>query len=262
VADASAVRPLALVTGASGGIGEAYARRLAATHDVVLVARNRERLEAVSSGLQSLHPAGAFTVCVADLADASGPQVVVDHLIASGREVDLLINNAGVGSHGSFVTADPSVAQTQIQLNCATLVALTQALLPPMLSHGHGGIINVASAAAFQPTPSMAVYGASKAFVLSFTEALAVEVRGSGVRVLAVCPGATETGFFAAAGSSFLTKGRQTPEQVVDESMTAFHAKKTVVVTGLANKLKAQGYRFVPRALLARGSARIVRGRD
>ena len=254
-------RPVALVTGASGGIGEAYARRLAATHDVVLVARSHDRLESLSAELSGLHPDGRFSAYAVDLSSPAGPDNLVEHLSMSGLQVDLLVNNAGIGIHGDVATADPQIAQALIQLNCATVVALTRALLPGMLTRAQGGIINVASTAGFQPLPTMALYGASKAFVLSFTEALNVEVRGSRVRVLVVCPGATETGFFAAAGRNFLTSGRQTPQQVVEESMAAYERRKALVVTGWANKVKAQGYRLVPRGLLAWGSGWIVRER-
>jgi short-subunit dehydrogenase len=131
--------------------------------------------------------------------------------LAAGVTVDLLVNNAGFASYGPFADEDPDRLAREIQLNCSALVALTARLLPPMLARGRGGVLNVASTAGFQPVPTMAVYGASKAFVLSFTEALWAETRASGVRVLALCPGPTQTRFFETAGNGkeFLTRGRR-----------------------------------------------------
>jgi short-subunit dehydrogenase len=255
------VKKMALITGASSGIGAEFARRLAPEYDLLLVARSEDRLTALQSHLASVRPDGVFRVQVADLATPAGAQAVIDRVRDDGAVVDLLINNAGVGSHGAFTAEDHVAMLAQIQLNCVSLVSLTRALLPPMVDRGHGGVINVASTAAFQPTPTMAVYGATKAFVLSFSEALSVETRGTGVDVLALCPGATETGFFAATGSNFLTAGRQTPDQVVTAGLDALRRHRPVVVSGLTNKVRAQGYRFVPRSLLARSSAAVVRER-
>jgi short-subunit dehydrogenase len=255
------LRKTALITGASSGIGAEFARQLAPEYDLLLVARSEDRLTALQSQLESVHPEGVFRVQVADLATPTAVQTLIDRVRCDAVDVDLLINNAGVGSHGAFVAEDPAAMLAQIQLNCVSLVALTRALLPAMVERGHGGVINVASTAAFQPTPTMAVYGATKAFVLSFSEALSVETRHTGVDVLALCPGATETGFFAATGRNFLTTARQTPDQVVNTGMQALRRHVPVVVSGLANKVKAQGYRFTPRSLLARGSAVVVRDR-
>jgi short-subunit dehydrogenase len=250
-----------LITGASNGIGAEFARQLAPEYDLLLVARSEDRLTALQSHLASVHPEGVFRIQVADLATSAGAQGVVDRVRNDAISVDLLINNAGVGSHGAFVAEDPAAMLAQIQLNCLSLVSLTRALLPAMVSRGRGGVVNVASTAAFQPTPSMAVYGATKAFVLSFTEALAVETRRTGVDVLALCPGATETGFFAATGRDFLTSGRQTPGQVVSTGLRALRRHRPVAISGPANKVRAQGYRFMPRGLLARASASVVRDR-
>ncbi len=255
------MRKTALITGASSGIGAQFARQLAPEYDLLLVARSADRLTSLQSHLASAHPDGVFGVHIADLATPSGVQTLIDRVRRDAVVVDLLVNNAGVGSHGAFVAEDPAAMLAQIQLNCLSLVSLTRALLPAMVNRGHGGVINVASTAAFQPTPTMAVYGATKAFVLSFSEALWVETRRTGVDVLALCPGATETGFFAATGHNFLTTGRQTPRQVVTTGMHALRRRRPVVVSGLTNKVKAQGYRFVPRGLLARSSAAVVRDR-
>jgi short-subunit dehydrogenase len=255
------LRKTALITGASSGIGAEFARQLAPEYDLLLAARSEDRLTALQSHLASVHPDGVFCIQVADLATPTGVQALIDRVRDDAVVVDLLINNAGVGSHGAFIAEDPAAVLAQIQLNCVSLVSLTRALLPAMVDRGHGGVINVASTAAFQPTPTMAVYGATKAFVLSFSEALSVETRRTGVDVLALCPGATETGFFAATGHNFLTTGRQTPGQVVTTGKHGLRRHRPVVVSGLTNKVKAQGYRFVPRTLLARGSAAVVRDR-
>jgi short-subunit dehydrogenase len=139
------------------------------------------------------------------------------------------------------------------------LVELTALYLPAMTTARHGLVLNVASTAAFQPTPGMAVYGATKAFVLSFTEALWQETKGSGVRVLALCPGATETEFFARAGEDFLTSGRQTSKQVVDTAMAALDKSTPTVVSGLKNALLATGYRFTPRRVMLQVSQQLMK---
>lgn len=251
--------PTALVTGASGGIGAEFARRLAPDHDVVIVARSGDRLEQVRAELVATRASGSFTAVVADLSTPDGVETV---LAAVGdRAIDVLVNNAGVGSHGAFVESDPAAVQAQVHLNCSQVVALTRALLPGMVERRRGTVVNVASTAAFQPIPTMAVYGATKSFVLSFSEAVHAEVRGSGVTVTALCPGATETGFFAATGSDFLTSGRQTPEQVVTAALRAVRRRRAVVVSGLGNAIGAQAHRFLPRRLVTAASALIVRER-
>lgn len=257
------VRPTALVTGASGGIGEQVARQLAASgHDLVLVARRRERLTAVRAELLADHPARQVHVVAADLSLAEAGQEVHAAVQAQGLHVDLLVNNAGVGSHEPFTDEDPEAVARQIQLNCTALVDLTRRFLPGMLSaddgRGAGAVLNVASTAAFQPVPTMAVYGATKAFVLSFTEALADEVRRSGVRVVALCPGPTQTAFFTRTGREFLTRGRQSPEAVARAALRALAGRRTVVVPGLANTLSSTGYRYLPRTVLTRVSGRLV----
>lgn len=256
-----AVAETALVTGASGGIGEALARRLAARGtNLVLAARRVDRLQHLAAELAAAHPGARVDAVAADLSDPAAPAALVEHLAAAGITVDVLVNNAGIGSHGPFAAADTTAVTRQIQLNCTSLVELTSRLLPSMLTHRRGGILNVASTSAFQPTPTMAVYGATKAFVLSFTEALWVETRASGVRVLAVCPGPTDTGFFHATGQQFMTRGRQTPEQVAAVALHAFYTgHRPSVISGTANRLSATGYRVVPRALMARMAGARVR---
>ena len=253
----------ALVTGASNGIGEHLARQLAArgTH-LVLVARREERLHALAAELRDADPTLRVDVVGCDLSQAGSGQHVHDVVRAAGLHVDLLVNNAGVGSHETFTDEDPAALARQIQLNCATLVDLTSRFLPPMLAadggRGAGAVINVASTAAFQPVPTMAVYGATKAFVLSFTEALWAETRTTGVRVLALCPGATATDFFTTTGKEFLTHRRQSPQAVAATALKALDGHKVVVVSGTANRLSATSYRYLPRTVLTRASGRLV----
>ena len=187
----------------------------------------------------------------ADLSEPGSAAEVARQAEAAGRRIDVLINNAGAAFHGPFAEEGPEHVASQIQLNAGSVAGLTARFLPPMLQARHGLVINVASTAAFQPVPTMAVYAATKAFVLSFTEALWQETRGSGVRVLALCPGATETGFFAAAAEQpFMTRGRQTPQQVVQTALTAIGKTSPTVVSGRMNRLSVIGPRFMPRRLV------------
>lgn len=250
----------ALVTGASSGIGEQFARQLAARGaNLVLVARRVDKLTALKTSILQEHPALTVTVIGADLADADGTAAVAAGVAEADVTVDLLVNNAGVGSHDNFVDEDPAAQARQIQLNVGSLVALTRQFLPGMIARDFGGVINLASTAAFQPVPTMAVYGATKAFVLSFTEALWGETRGSGVRVLTLAPGATETAFFENTGKKFLTGGRQTPAEVVTFGLHALDGSAATVVSGLSNRLGATGYRFMPRSVMTRLSGNLVK---
>ena len=252
----------ALVTGASSGIGAQFARALAVEGaDLVLTARRTEQLQQLADDLRRQHPSITVAVLPADLAQPEAPARLIDELAAAGITIDLLINNAGFGTHDRVANEDPQRVAALIQVNCIAVAELTTRLLPAMLTRGRGGVLNVASTAAFQPVATMAVYAATKAFVLSFTEALWAETRGTGIRVLALCPGATSTEFFAIAGKEFLTRGRQSPTQVVDVGLRAFLTSRTpTVISGLRNRLKANGYRVVPRALMAQMSASSVRG--
>ena len=253
----------ALITGASGGIGGQFARQLASRGvNLVLVARSEERLKALADELERSHTGLPATVIVADLSSSAAPAALMEGLERAGIAVDLLINNAGVGSLRRFVEEDSEAVLRQIQLNCVSLVALTSFLLPGMLTRDRGGVINVASTAAFQPIPTMAVYAASKAFVLSFTEALWAETEDSAVRILAVCPGPTETQFFqtASAEKQFLTRGRQTPDRVVATALRAYESgRDPSFIPGIANRMLASGYRFLPRRAMVRFAGRSVR---
>ena len=250
----------ALVTGASSGIGDRFARALAARGaHLVLAARSADRLDALAAELRAAHPDRRVEVRAVDLSRSEAPGELAESL--RDTPVDLLVNNAGFGTHGPVAEEDPARVAQEIQLNCATAVALTTSLLPGMLARRRGGVLNVSSTSAFQPVPQMAVYAATKAFLLSFTEALWAETRGTGVDVLALCPGPTETAFFdvASPGRPILTRGRQTPEQVVDAALAALaEGRGPTVVPGLRNRLLSQGYRFVPRAVMARMSTRVA----
>lgn len=253
----------ALVTGASSGIGEQFARQLAARgHDVVLSARSEDRLQELAQRLRGDHPGIKVEVISADLAVPGAASVLAAELAARDIRVDVLVNNAGFGSHDAFVDEDTDNVVREIQLNCTALVELTSRLLPTMVERKQGGVLNVASTAAFQPIATMAVYAATKAFVLSFTEALWAETRKSGVRVMALCPGPTDTAFFDVAGKEFLTSGRQSPEQVAEIALNYFFdGSGPSVIPGTANKLKAHGYRFVPRWAMAGAAGIMVRAK-
>ncbi|MCB0924447.1 MAG: SDR family oxidoreductase [Mycobacterium sp.] len=250
----------ALITGSSGGIGEEFARQLARRGvNLILVARREEKLGQLRTAVLERDPNVTVDVIAADLSVPGSAAELAATIETLGREVDILVNNAGVGGHGEFVNQDVGENSAQIQLNCVTLVELTGLFLPAMKQAGDGLIINVASTAAFQPTPGMAVYGATKAFVLSFTEALWQETKSSGVRVFALCPGATETEFFARTGEEFLTSGRQSVRQVVDTAMAAIDRSTPTVISGLRNAVLANGYRVAPRRLLLRVAEQIMK---
>ena len=250
----------ALITGSSGGIGEEFAVQLARRGaNLILVARREDKLATLRETLVARHPGITVDVIAADLAVPGSGAELEARVRELGRTVDVLINNAGVGLHSKFVMQEPEANAAQIQLNCGTLVDLTARYLPSMTERRHGVVINVASTAAFQPMPGMAVYGATKAFVLSYSEALWQECRGTGVTVLALCPGATETEFFARTGEEFLSDGRQTSTQVVDTALAALDKSSPTVVSGLRNKLLATGYRATPRKLMLTVSERLLK---
>ena len=250
----------ALITGASGGIGEEFAVALAARGaDLILVARRADRLEALRERLSARHPGITVDIVTADLARPGSGAELAARVGELNRGVDVLVNNAGIGLHGAFHTQDPEANAGAVQLNCATLVDLTARFLPAMIERRQGVVINVASTAAFQPTPGMAVYGATKAFVLSFTEALWHENRKTGVRILALCPGATQTEFFDRTGEKFMTDGRQSATEVVDTALAALDKSSPTVVSGVRNAILAMGYRVAPRKLLLAVSERMLR---
>ena len=238
------VRPRALVTGASSGIGAAFARALAARgQDLVLFAAAM---------------VGGAMIAGADQAGVEQDRIDVAELAAREITIGTLINNAGFGTHGALAELDAAREHDEVLVNVYSLVALTRALLPAMIARRSGGIINVASTAAFQPLPYMATYGSTKAFVLSFGQALAEEVREHGVHVVVLCPGQTETAFFDQIEESRIGRAR-TADQVVATGLRALERGQTVVIDGFLNAALANSVRFGPRPLVARVAARMQR---
>ena len=243
---------VAVVTGASAGLGEEFARQLAAKgHRLVLVARRRERLEVLAEEL------GNARAVELDLSRPGAAGQLVADIIRHGEAVQLLVNNAGFGLAGGFAELDGKRQREMIDLNCGALTELAHAVLPGMIERKSGGILNVASTAAFQPGPGMAVYFATKAFVLSFSEALHDEVRRHGVKVSCLCPGPTRTEFRSVSG--FDPKGpigkiSADAESVVRAGLDGRERNKAVVVPGLSNKLIAQAHRLFPRAVMRRAA--------
>jgi short-subunit dehydrogenase len=228
------------------GIGAVFAKRLAADGcHVVLVARSKQKLEALAGTLRSAHGVKAEAI-VADLTKPGAAAAVLEATRARGLEIDLLINNAGFATHGAFEQTPITRLVEEVTLNVTALMELTHAFLPQLLER-RGAIINVASTAAFQPIPQMAVYGATKAFVLSFSEALWAEYQSRGVRVLALCPGATETPFFEVAGEAAALGKKAAPEAVVELGLAALAKGRTHVIHGFGNYVLANLNRFVPR---------------
>ncbi len=250
----------ALITGASSGIGLELARLFAADgYALVLVSRDRKRLAALAAVLRAAHPV-SVVVFPADLSDVRTPGRIAGFLKRKKIRLDALVNNAGVGLHGPFLKTDLARELAMIQLNVSSLVALTKLCLPDLLAR-KGKILNVASTAAFQPGPLMAVYYASKAFVLSFSEALHEELRDSGVTVTTLCPGPTKTGF--AAGAGMAKTGLFDSPLVMDATRVAaigyaaLKKAKAVAVAGAWNTLLSESVRFTPRRLVRKIVKRI-----
>jgi short-subunit dehydrogenase len=238
---------VALITGASSGVGRELARRLNQRgNEIIVAARSADALHELADEL------GGARVVVADLSHPDGVAALIDAV----DRVDLLVNNAGFGDYGAFIESEPSRVRGMVELNCAALAELTRAYLPSMVERHAGQILNVASTAAFQAGPQMAVYCATKAFVLSFSEAVAEEVRGTGVTVTAFCPGAFRSGFAEASRSenSKLFKGRSLPssEEMAEAALLALDHKKVVAVPGAFNKIGAFMPRLTPRPVLRR----------
>jgi short-subunit dehydrogenase len=252
---------VALITGASSGIGEVFARKLAAEkHDLVLVARSEKKLHELCDELMLQHKITAHYVGL-DLTETDADLTLFEETERHGMEVEWLINNAGFGSMGDFSELEREPELGMIDLNIRALVALTHRYLKKMRERKSGVIINVSSAAGFQPIPFMATYAATKAFVTSFSEAIAEENRAYGIKVLALCPGPTETHFFDAAKikEPFGVKGMQTPEEVVETALKAVKSGKTVVVSGWANYIGSVLSTLVPNSLVTRVMAKALR---
>jgi short-subunit dehydrogenase len=250
----------ALVTGASGGIGEAFARQLAALgKDLILMARSEEKLAALAGELAAQHGVQAHVIA-ADLARHEAARAIFDETERLGLEVDLLINNAGFGKGGTFVELPYDIQADMLRLNVNTLMELTRLYLPAICRRNRGGVINLGSNASFQPVPTMAVYGATKAFVLSFSEALAAEVEGDGVRIMALCPGATATGFWETSGVwPDRWTSLPTPDEVVADALRAYERGQWTFVHGFMNRFLAfLASRLLPRRLVARLAFRFL----
>ncbi|MEU6581114.1 SDR family oxidoreductase [Nocardia sp. NPDC046763] len=250
----------AVVTGASSGIGAAFATALAARGcDLILVARREPRLRDLAKELEAAHGV-SVRVLAADLADPAGVSRVAEVCTDPLHPVGILINNAGFATHGALADHAAGKVREEIAVNVAALAELTHAALPAMVTRDRGVIVNIASTAAFQPIPFMAVYGATKAFVLSFTEALWGELDGSGVTALAVCPGATDTEFFDVAGEAASVGSRQTPQQVVATALRALDRRNPPpsIVSGTANAVSSGLPRILPRRTTIRVTRRLV----
>jgi uncharacterized protein len=251
-----------LITGASSGIGAAFARKLAKRgRNVLLVARSEDKLIALCNELGRLSGARAqYVVC-----DLTGPDAAARLLAETQKRelvIDMLVNNAGFGSMGDFTRLDLATELEMIDLNVKSLVDLTYKFLLPMRERRHGTIINVSSTAGFQAVPFMATYAATKAFVLSFSEALAEENGRHGIRVLALCPGVTDTNFFEASKiDQPPMRTVQTAEEVVDAALRGLARGKTTVISGWTNWITVEAERFVPRSVVTKVAAKALRSR-
>ena len=243
----------ALITGASAGLGLEFAKCFAADHiDVVLVARRKDRLDALAAELVAVHGITAHVIS-ADLMEPAGARQLIADVNALGLDIGWLVNNAGFGTSGLFHELDAAKEAAEVQLNCVALTELTRAFVPGMVARKTGRILNIGSTAGFQPGPFMATYYATKAFVNSFTEALAYELRGTGVTATVSCPGATATEFAAVAGtdtSKLFAGDVATAEQVAAEAYAAMNDGRAMIVHGLRNKLMAFGSALTPRAVV------------
>ncbi|GAB3675411.1 SDR family NAD(P)-dependent oxidoreductase [Saccharopolyspora tripterygii] len=255
--------PTALVTGATAGIGRAYARRLAAEgHDMVLVARDAERLEELADRLQTRHNV-RVDVLRADLSDAQQRARVAERLADPAKPVDVLINNAGFGTGGAFWDMTPEVLQRQLDVNVAAVLELTHAAVRGMRERGRGDVVNVGSVAGFF-TVSGSTYAASKAYVIAFSEGLATSLAGTGVRIMALCPGFTQTEFHERAGLEMGKLPRAfwlQADQVVHESLADLRAGKPVSIPGAQYKALVAVGRLIPKKLQRMVVTRTVPGR-
>ncbi|MGO8694076.1 MAG: SDR family NAD(P)-dependent oxidoreductase [Rectinemataceae bacterium] len=251
-------RALALVTGASSGIGAELSVELARTgHDLILTGRDAGRLSEVAARVRSA--GAAVETKVLDLEDGSSVEALVG--VVGSRHLAVLVNNAGFGISGPFAEAEPARLAAMVTLNITALTLLTRAFLPGMIKLGSGRILNVASTAAFSPCPGMAGYGATKAYVLNFSEAIAEELAGTGVTVTALCPGATDTRFAerASMGASHLFKRTSSAAEVARTAVKALLGGRRVRVAGWQNAVMTFSIRLSPRSLVAKISASMLR---
>ena len=246
-------RPCALITGASRGIGFAIAQHLAyMNYELILVSSNGKALAEAADKLQ--HETMITPICVAlDLTQNNAPADLFEQITSTGTQVDILVNNAGLGVYGSFAETRLDQELRMMQLNMQTLTALSKLFLTPMLERGKGHILNMASLTAYQPGgPNMAVYYASKSYVLSFTKALSVELRGTGIQVTAICPGPVASDFVnhSGVGTTLLYRlPKQTPEQIARIACKALHSRRGVIIPGFMAKLLAFAGELHPRRI-------------
>ncbi len=244
-----------LITGASAGIGAELAREFAShAHALVLVARSKDKLEALAGELNAAHDTDTLVI-VEDLSRPGCAKAIADELAERGIEIDILVNNAGVIDVGPFADTDPATYDNMVALNVAAVTSMTSLFLPHMLERNFGRILNVASLAGFQPIPSMAVYAATKAYVLSLTESLSEELRGTGVKVTALCPGLTDTNMVAGMkAKSEMARATPSllisdPKDVAKQAYKATMAGQTILVPGLPNQIAAAWAQVTPRWL-------------
>ena len=254
----------ALITGASAGLGTEFAHALAARgHELILTARREDRLEALAADLRERHGV-TVTVIAADLGQPGAARTLIDAIGKRDLAVHILINNAGFGDNGAFVDQTPERQAAMLDLNCRALMELCRLVLPGMVQMRSGKILNVASTAAFQPGPWMALYYATKAFVLSLSEALHEEVRADGVTVTALCPGPVRTEFFEAAGmesNALFDRVASDPKTVVRHGLAALDAGEAMRISGWRNRVAAFSTRLAPRSLTRRAVAAFQRTR-
>ncbi|MEO0539707.1 MAG: SDR family oxidoreductase [Cyanobacteria bacterium P01_A01_bin.105] len=246
----------ALITGASGGIGYELAKVFAQhQYDVILVARSTDKLLQIQTELSQQYGVQA-TALTHDLSDHAAPQRLFDQLKAQHRQIDVLVNNAGFGDNGAFATSDWEKQNSMLQLNIVALTHLTRLFLPSLIEQGRGQVMNVASTAAFQPGPYMAVYYASKAYVLSFTEAISHELQGTGVSAIALCPGPTRSDFQDRANLNdvefFDASKIPAAAEVAQFGYDALQRDQTVAVHGAVNQLLAFSNRIMPRQAIVK----------
>ena len=253
-----------LITGATGGLGREFAAQYAAEgRDVVLVARNATALEELAREVRERF--GVQASCFAcDLSEAPASRALYDDVVASGAEIEILVNNAGFAVDAPFVESDPARQRGLVEVNIAALTELSRLFGADMASRAHGGILNVASVAAFMPGPYMSTYYASKAYVLSFTHALHTELRAKGVHASALCPGPVRTPFWenANAGDTLLARITVPPARIVSTGRRALCANRAKVVCGVAWKAITFAMRLAPRGLAAAVAAQLQRPAD
>jgi hypothetical protein len=257
-------RPTALVTGASSGIGAALARKLAARgSDCILAARRKDRLEALAGEIEKAHGVKAHAV-VADLGVHGGAEKLVADVASLGAGIDVLVNNAGFGVYGNFWEHDPLRVQQMIELNMVSLTTLTHHYARAMVAKKGGQILQVSSVGAYQPSPLYAVYSATKAYVLFFSEAANHELRGTGVSVTTICPGLTDTEFHEVAAHvkpKWMDMLTMTPDDVAEIGLRAMARGVSVVTPGLANKLNAFFVKLMPRAMATWAAGRTMKAK-